>query len=399
MATRYEEAEGNTEGDFNLSVNLAGSITVGPGVRLIDNFEETAVRLVPGEVTTGDFSPLRLGRFYTFTATEDNRIDIAVQTTNNTLATIIVADSELNPVAYADDNVLLASITPDSDDYLVIVAPQAGPVAETSESFAVALNAENIDTTNIDTSTSGSGADIRPTSIAYGTTQQGSITDEQNERRYVFRGQEGDIVEISMTSVGTTLLDTYLTLLGPNGEVIGENDDINPGINRNSFLSATLPTDGQYVIVAARYEGDTAPTTTGDYELSITYQDPSVAGVDQEPEAISYGQSLTDTINDETYLHFFYFDGQQGDQVVISVDTTEGNLDGVMYLYTFTSNNEPLQLAANDDSPLGNTFDPYIEYTLPRTARYLIAVTRYVQNTPEDELTSGTFTITLNKVN
>jgi hypothetical protein len=83
--------------------------------------------------------------------------------------------------------------------------------------------------------------------------------------------------------------------------------------------------------------------------------------------------------------------------VVIEVDVTEGLLDGVMYLYTFTSSGEPLQLAANDDSPLGNTFDPYIEYTLPRTGRYLIAVTRYVQNTADDTLTSGTFNLTLRR--
>jgi hypothetical protein len=95
-------------------------------------------------------------------------------------------------------------------------------------------------------------------------------------------------------------------------------------------------------------------------------------------------------------LRFYYFEGQQGDTIEIIVDTTEGNLDSLLYLYTFTSANEPLMLSANDDSPLGNTFDPYIRYTLPRTGAYLIAITRFAQN--EEDLTSGSYTITLRQI-
>jgi hypothetical protein len=64
-----------------------------------------------------------------------------------------------------------------------------------------------------------------------------------------------------------------------------------------------------------------------------------------------------------------------------------------MYLYAFTSSNQPLLLTANDDSPLGGTYDPYIEYRLPRSGPYLVAVTRFAESTAEP--TSGAYTITL----
>ena len=75
------------------------------------------------------------------------------------------------------------------------------------------------------------------------------------------------------------------------------------------------------------------------------------------------------------------------------MDTTEGNLDPILYLYTYDSANQPRLLTANDDSPLGGTYDPYIEYRLPRTGTYLIAVTRFAETAAEP--TSGTYTITV----
>jgi hypothetical protein len=401
VATRFEQAEGNTIGTYELSLDLAGAVTIAPGENIIENLD--TVRLVPGDTAAGEFSALSFGNFYVFSATTGNLIDVAVRTDGGTPVTVILADSGLNPVDVADDNVLLAAEAPASDDYLVIVAPQQGPAVSVEDGYVVALNAEASTGDGGETTTEddegetviASGEDTR--SLAYGSSARGTIDEEDNADRYVFRGREGDIIEITMESTGPTLLDTYLTLLDPEGEVVGENDDINPGIVRNSRLSATLPDDGEYTIIATRYEGETAELTTGEYEITLIFQDPAVAGVDREPVEIGYGQTLSSSIDDDIYLRFFYFEGQQNDEVVIEVDVTEGLLDGVMYLYTFTSSGEPLQLAANDDSPLGNTFDPYIEYTLPRTGRYLIAVTRYVQNTADDTLTSGTFNLTLRR--
>jgi hypothetical protein len=137
--------------------------------------------------------------------------------------------------------------------------------------------------------------------------------------------------------------------------------------------------------------------TTGPYTLSLQYQDPAFLGVNREAVLIGYGQTLSADINDETFLHFYYFDGRQGDQVSIEVDTVESfndlALDPVLYLYALSSTNDFILLAANDDSPLGGTYDPYLEYTLPRTGGYVIAVTRYVETAAPP--TSGRFEVTL----
>jgi hypothetical protein len=292
----------------------------------------------------------------------------------------------LNFVTASNNGILLAVAVPRSDDYLVFVAPQVGPAANIAGGYIVALNAESSSRAPV-----SPGQDIP---ITYGATVRGTITDDVPEIHYVFQGREGDVVEISMVAEpGAAPLDCFLILQDAAGVTIAENDDIEAGINRNSVLRATLPAAGIYTIIATRFSDSDALLTTGDFTLLLQYQDPALAGVNREATLISYGQTLTETITNESYLYFFFFEGRQGDEVAIEVDTIEGTLDPVLYLYALTSAQSYVLLTANDDSPLGNTYDPYIEYTLPRTGGYLLAVTRYTERAAEP--TNGTFNITL----
>lgn len=405
VTTRYEQETGQTSGAFDLSLESLGTLAIAPGESVLDNLPAT--RLTTGDIPTGNFSNTNFAGFYTFSAAADTLIDFTIALDSSDIATVILTDSQLNPIAVSNTGTLLAVEAPTSDDYIVIVAPKNGPGFAVTTGYTVAVNisTREIVVTTPEANATEAPNDFQvdpltdlPITIAYGTSERGSISANQNQRRYVFQGRAGDIVEISMTSVGAQLLDTYITLLDPTGEVVGENDDINPGINRNSFLIATLPDDGQYTIIATRYEGDTAEPelTEGDYELVLNFRDPALAGVNQEPNRLAYGATVSGVINDDTYLNFYFFEGTQGDTIEITIDRIDGNLDSILYLYTYTSAGEPLLLAANDDSPFGNTFDPYISYTLPRTALYLIAITRYAQNA--DELTSGSYNITLGLV-
>lgn len=397
VATRFEQAEGTSQGEYILTLERTDALSLTPGQNLIGEFPAT--RLVTGETPSGSFDPLRFGSFYAFSAAANTLIDFAVTVDGQNLATVILTDSALNPIAISNNGILLAVTAPVSDDYLVMVMPRLGPAAQASEGYTVALNVSSgeietaIETGATATVDDGNGAssDV-PVTLAYGAVERGTINDEQSERRYVFQGRAGDIVEITMRSTGAQVLDTFLRLIDPAGQPFAENDDIQPGQVRDSQLTTTLPLDGQYTIVATRYEGDDADPTTGDYELSLVYQDPATAGVERIPTGIQYGETISGSIDDEVYLRFYVFEGRQGDNVEIIVETPERNLDSLMYLYTYTSANEPLLLEANDDSPLGNTWDPYINYTLPRNGTYLIAVTRYEQS---GQLTSGSFRLTL----
>ncbi len=386
VATRFEQQEGISQGDYELALTLAGSPPIAPDTPPLERLNPT--RLTAGESPSGSFDPLRFAEVYTFTAAEGTLINFAVTADAGTVATVILTDSNLNTIVASNNGILLAVTVPISGDYLVLVAPQAGPAANTAEGYIVTLNAE------IGTGSSDTSPESELNAIAYGTSIRGRITEEQTEIRYIFQGRANDVVEISMTAeIEPETLDTYLFLEDSGGNILAENDDIEPGVIRDSFLSFQLPADGEYIIVATRFSGDEDLLTTGSFNLSLQYQDPVLSGVDREADPITYGQPRTAIIDEETYLIFFYFDGRQGDQITIEVRTIEGTLDSIMYLYAITSAGDFFLLTANDDSPLGNTYDPYIEYTLPRTGGYVIAVTRYIA--PDADPTDGTFRITV----
>ncbi|MDA0268163.1 MAG: pre-peptidase C-terminal domain-containing protein, partial [Cyanobacteria bacterium] len=79
---------------------------------------------------------------------------------------------------------------------------------------------------------------------------------------YSFTGRAGQQVVIEMSSAD---FDTYLLLLGPDGSLIAENDDISSG-NLNSQIVVTLPTNGVYTIVTNGYDS----ASLGRYDLTVT---------------------------------------------------------------------------------------------------------------------------------
>ncbi len=80
-------------------------------------------------------------------------------------------------------------------------------------------------------------------------------------REHTFRGMSGQAVTIAMESSD---FDTYLILLGPNGELIAENDDAHPN-TLNSAITVTLPRSGLYTIYANSYDS----TGRGMYRLTV----------------------------------------------------------------------------------------------------------------------------------
>lgn len=88
------------------------------------------------------------------------------------------------------------------------------------------------------------------------TLQDGSFYQEHS-----FEGEAGQTLTISLES---NEFDTYLILLGPNDQLLAENDDASSG-TRNSTLTITLPVSGTYRVIANAYE----PSTQGRYLLTV----------------------------------------------------------------------------------------------------------------------------------
>jgi hypothetical protein len=100
--------------------------------------------------------------------------------------------------------------------------------------------------------------------ITVGTTAPGFVAVGQGEL-WSFEGTEGQEVTIRLTADSPSL-DPFLTLFGPNGQVIAENDDIDPGVVTNSLLEGIiLPENGSYIIVARGFD----ETSVGAYTITL----------------------------------------------------------------------------------------------------------------------------------
>jgi hypothetical protein len=100
--------------------------------------------------------------------------------------------------------------------------------------------------------------------ITIGLTREGFIAAGQGEL-WSFEGAESQQVTINLTA-GTISLDPYLMLFGPDGKIIAENDDIDPGVVRDSLLEGiTLPANGSYIIVARGFD----ETSVGAYTITL----------------------------------------------------------------------------------------------------------------------------------
>ena len=88
-----------------------------------------------------------------------------------------------------------------------------------------------------------------------------TLSDGSLYKQYVFDGEEGQAVTISMVS---NEFDTYLILVDPEGEMLAQNDDVSEA-NRNSEISITLPETGTYLVIANAYDS----TGQGNYSITI----------------------------------------------------------------------------------------------------------------------------------
>lgn len=109
----------------------------------------------------------------------------------------------------------------------------------------------------------------------------------------------------------------------------------------------------------------------------------------QTGTSIRYGETVSGTITEDTACQYYRFEGAADDPVIIDMQRTAGNLDGVLALYR-QDGAEPV--ATGDDRP-GGGLDPLIEARLPATGWYTIAVCRL--ETEQMRGTTGTFVLTL----
>ncbi len=131
-----------------------------------------------------------------------------------------------------------------------------------------------------------------PTPVDVGTISFGqSVRGELGvgERQvWHFTGEAGQVISISLFADDWTDTDTYLELLGPDGERIAEDDDGGPALN-SLIRGVSLPTDGDYTILVRTFNdaGD------GGYELTLAEGDEFPVPPDAHMGALEPGMPVT----------------------------------------------------------------------------------------------------------
>ncbi|MFP4321854.1 MAG: hypothetical protein ACLFTK_05310 [Anaerolineales bacterium] len=238
--------------------------------------------------------------------------------------------------------------------------------------------------------------------IEYGEEVTGSLNDETWFEEWFFAGSAGDVVIIELTAVEPPPdgLDPYVVLLDPNGEVITENDDREPGNTNAAIEQVTLNQDGLHGIIATRFRFDEGDTS-GEYRLSLRLDDGQRPGPGAEslgddqrdastppPDIILYNEPVTGTLNDDNPVESWLFEGFEGDVISINMQRQDdgSNLDPLLRL----RDAQGRELVQNDDAELGTLDAAITDFTLPYTGQYVIEATRFGEATGA---TSGGYTL------
>jgi hypothetical protein len=288
---------------------------------------------------------------------------------------------------------LSASLPADDLYFIAVAAPDAlspgGNYAITLSSGASAGSSPTVASTP---------RDVQPgqNTISFGERVRGTISASASAFTFQFSGSAGDNITINMARAGGDL-DSYLFLLDSGGVALVE-DDNSGGGNGDAAISASLPADGDYLILATRLNQD-AGTTSGAFLLSLASDTQPIA-VAPPPTSgsgtgalaglpeINPGDSVTGSISNQVFFNPYVLRATAGEEIVITMEAVE-DLDPLVIL--LADNQEPL--AENDDVDDGNQ-DSRLEFTIPETGSYVIVASRFEQ---EAGTTTGAYTLTVTR--
>ena len=209
----------------------------------------------------------------------------------------------------------------------------------------------------------------RGSTLRYGDSVIGTISDSNAEVYYTFQAQQGDILTISMLRSSGTL-DPYLQVVDSERFVIAQNDDQVGADTRNARIDALIiARSGAYVIVATRYDG-----SAGSFVLTLEEAADSGSGSTRlAPLPISYGETVSSNINRQHVSRYYSFVAEAGDQVTIDLQRGDsGDLDAWLTLADIDFQS----LIEDDDSGDGQNAR-IADYRIPQAGRYHIIASRY----------------------
>lgn len=192
-------------------------------------------------------------------------------------------------------------------------------------------------------------------------------SDNSYYNTYTFEGRAGQQVVVEMTS---RELNAYLILLSPDGDEVGQDND--SGGDRNSRLTATLPSNGIYTILANTFE----PGESGSYSVRVATTNvappPTATGVLlREQGQLDINSPVLQ--EDNSLYQDYSFQGTRGQTVTITMESNEFDT----YLILMDSDGQVIE--QNDDATPNST-NSQITVTLPQSGTYRVIANAYDRN-------------------
>jgi hypothetical protein len=348
-----------------------------------DEWLQGGAPLNVGETVNGTLDDQVFRQTYTFAGQANEVIAVSMaRLTGDLDPYLLLIDESGNILATSDDD------GPGSDAQI-----RFKPLLEDGQYFVIATRfGQELGSTSGDYALSlervGGGV-TEHTVLRYGDSVIGRITRNEPLIFYFLRAQRGDVINVTMRRTSGSL-DPHLDLATTDGVVLISNDDdpraegtLDAGIANYTILDNSV-----YVIVATRF-GREAGDTEGSYVLEVKQTPPAELGTSPDnARLIDYGAASDGTVDDNTPVRYFRFDGKRGDVIAATVSATSGNLDSLVKL----ADANLVELVQDDNS--GTDRDARIvAFTLPATGTYYLEATR---SGGLGGHTSGTFTLQLN---
>lgn len=208
----------------------------------------------------------------------------------------------------------------------------------------------------------------RGSTLRYGDSVIGTISNTDAEVYYTFQAEQGDILTISMTRSSGSL-DPYLRVVDGDRFVIAENDDQHSETRNARIESLIIERGGTYIVMATRYDD-----SAGSFVLSIEEAAHSGSGSNRlAPLPIGYGETRTSTLDHQQVERYYAFEATADD--VITIDMRRGG-SGDLDSYLILADSGYRHIAEDDDSGEGQDAR-IIDYRVPADGRYHIIATRY----------------------
>lgn len=254
VATRFGREAGSTTGSYVLSLTQVPPDDLGQN-------PEQARLMDYGTTFEGEISDELPVRYYRFEARRGDVITAALIRESGDLDPLIkLADAALTILTQDDDTGdgsdarIPAYTMPATGNYYLLATRSEKQKGDTTGAFTVELTGR--------AGIAGGGA----LEIMYGATVTGSLDSQNVSEEYIFLGQQGDTIRITMQRASGDL-DSLVTLFDSDHKQIAFDDDGAGGQDAliDEFI---LPRGGSYTLVASRYDREKG-TTSGAYILTL----------------------------------------------------------------------------------------------------------------------------------